>query len=297
MLIERSFNTGSVTINYAEGPDSGPPLVLLHGLPGRWQEFTPVLPALILQWHMYALDYRGQGKSGRSPGRYASRYYIEDIEAFLQQLGEPAILFGVSAGGMVALGVAARNPEMVRGIILGDSPIDMDVLLAWMSSEGFQDYFSTLRQKAGMKESFSGLKKALGEMLIQVAGKDELVRYEDSPGVDPVDIQQLAMTLYQMDPSVLDYHAAGHPKEFLAGFVFEEILEKIECPLLLLQANPSLGGMLTDSAVQQVQSILPDVTHVMLETVGHDLGLDSWNTSPLLRAVMIFLETIRETVN
>lgn len=59
MLKESSFNTGTVDINYAEGSPSGPPLVLLHGLPGRWQEFLPIIPNLSLFWHTYALDFRG----------------------------------------------------------------------------------------------------------------------------------------------------------------------------------------------------------------------------------------------
>jgi len=49
MLIERKIKLGSAEINYAEGPKSGPPLVLLHGLPGRWQELMPIVPTLILQ--------------------------------------------------------------------------------------------------------------------------------------------------------------------------------------------------------------------------------------------------------
>ncbi len=36
MLVERSFEAGEATLNYAEGPDSGPPMVLTHGLTDRW---------------------------------------------------------------------------------------------------------------------------------------------------------------------------------------------------------------------------------------------------------------------
>jgi hypothetical protein len=32
MLSEKSFDTGELLLNYAEGPASGPPLALLHGL-------------------------------------------------------------------------------------------------------------------------------------------------------------------------------------------------------------------------------------------------------------------------
>jgi len=69
MFKERTFDTGEVILNYAEGPASGPPLVLLHGFTGRWQGFLPLLPALSLRWHVYAPDYRGHGKSGRVAGK------------------------------------------------------------------------------------------------------------------------------------------------------------------------------------------------------------------------------------
>ena len=169
MLKERSFNTGTTEINFAEGPHAGPPLVLLHGLPGRWQEFLPILPTMSLLWHTYALDFRGQGKSGRVPGQYLAKYYVADVEKFLQQqLDEPAILFGESAGGNVALSVAAQRPELVRAIIVGDSPIDMDELIVWMTSEGFQHYFSALRELSGLDHSIAELTRQLADIPIQV---------------------------------------------------------------------------------------------------------------------------------
>lgn len=34
-LVEHSYDTGVVQINYAEGPATGPPLTFLHGGSGR----------------------------------------------------------------------------------------------------------------------------------------------------------------------------------------------------------------------------------------------------------------------
>ena len=45
--------------------------------------------------------------SGNGPIGSVSKFYIVDVEEFLrQQLDEPAILFGLSSGGAVALAVA-----------------------------------------------------------------------------------------------------------------------------------------------------------------------------------------------
>lgn len=293
MLKERSFNTGKTEINFAEGPHSGHSLVLLPGLPSRWQEFFPILPAMSMLYHTYALDYRGQGKSGRMPGQYLAKYYVADVVKFLQQqLDEPAILFGESAGGLVALGAGAQCPELVRAIIVGDSPIDMDGLVEWMTSEGFKYFFFALRAPSGLDLSIAELIRQIADIPIKVPGQEARIRFGDSPDVDVIQIQQLAITLSHMDPGVLEYHAEGRAREFLEGFDLDKILERITSPVLLLQANPSLGGMMTNEAVKHVQSILPNGIHVLIETAGHDLGLDTWEVSPLLRALTSFLGSL-----
>jgi len=293
MLREWLINTGTVQINVAEGPPSGPPLILLHGLPGRWQEFLPILPGLSLQWHTYALDFRGQGKSGRVPGQYQAKYYRADVQQFLwQQLHEPAVLFGLSAGGAVALAVAADCPERVRGLIVGDSPIDMDALVAWMTSEGFKYWFSALRELAGKGLSIAALTHRIADIPVQSPGQDTPVRYGEPSGTDAMAIQELAITLRHMDPGVLEYHAEGRASEFLEGFVLDSVLARITSPVLLIQGNPALGGMMTDRVVKQVQSILPGSVHVLIETAGHGLGMDTWEVAPLIRAVSAFLQSL-----
>lgn len=68
MLQEKTFNTGEVTLNYAEGDPTGPPLVLLHGFTDRWQTYQPIITPLYQSWYIYALDLRGHGKSEKKPG-------------------------------------------------------------------------------------------------------------------------------------------------------------------------------------------------------------------------------------
>ena len=66
---EHTFDTGTVTLNYAQAPSAGTPLVLLHGGSARWQSFADVVSDLRV-YHLYIPDLRGHGKSGRAPGHY-----------------------------------------------------------------------------------------------------------------------------------------------------------------------------------------------------------------------------------
>ena len=45
----------------------------------------------------------------------------------------------------------------------------------------------------------------------------------------------------------------------------------IRCPVLLLQADPRSGGMMTDDEVTQALPLLAEPSHVRLEGVSHAL--------------------------
>src|SRR6266567_3906585 len=117
-LRERAFAASEVVLNYAEGPSTGPPFVLLHGGSGRWQYGLAFLELLASAWHVFALDFRGHGKSGRAQSGYRLADYVRDTAEFLGDvIGEPATVYGHSLGGEAAVSLAAAHPQLFRALI------------------------------------------------------------------------------------------------------------------------------------------------------------------------------------
>ena len=293
MLKEQSFETGAVTINYAEGPPSGQPLVMLHGGGDRLQHFLPIIPDLVLRWHIFAPDLRGHGKSGRVPGEYRPEHYVADILAFLEhQCTERVVLFGHSLGGWIALLATAQRMAKVRALILGDPPLCIERFLAFEGSEERKSMWRFLHDLAASGLPVPELASALADLPVSAPGQDTPLRYGDLPGVDTAHLLGWAKTLSQVDPDVAQYHAEGRLGEYVEKVDIDAALRRLTCPVLLLQGDPSHGGVVSDSDVQHVASIVPDILHVQLAGAGHDLGLGKWEATPLLRTVTDFLESL-----
>jgi pimeloyl-ACP methyl ester carboxylesterase len=283
-LEEKSFDAGEVTLNYAEGEDNGPPLVLIHGLGRRWQVFLPLIPSLSLRWHIFAIDLRGHGKSGRIPRGYRGTQYSEDVIRFLhERVNEPAVVFGHSLGGMAAMWVAANDPDLVKAVILGDNLI---------TNTDFQEsyypmLFGGLRDVAIKGGTIEEIAHGLAEIKLKLPGLDELVRIGDLPGNDQAYLMWWARCVKQVDP---DTYAMSLDGTSVEGWNGEDLLRKIKCPTLLLQASPQLGGLMSDADVKLALKLLAHPVHVNFPTLGHALYIQQ--PEPILRAVNNFLESL-----
>jgi pimeloyl-ACP methyl ester carboxylesterase len=283
-LEEKTFNAGQVKLNYAEGEDNGPPLVLLHGLGRRWQVFLPLIPSLSLRWQVYALDLRGHGKSDHIPRGYRGTQYSEDVIRFLREkVGKPAVLFGHSLGGMAAMWIAAHEQQLARTIILGDNM----VVNTGLDGTYYAALFSGLRDLAIKGGTIEEIARGLAEIKLRLPGLDELVRIGDLPGNDQAFLMLWARCVKQVDP---DTYAMSLDGTSLVGWDGEALLRKITCPTLLLQANPELGGLMSDSDVKLALRFLAHPVHVQFPTLGHALYMQQ--PEPVLRAVNNFLESL-----
>src|SRR5512141_1593524 len=98
---EEIFDATVVKLNYLDyGSSSAEPLVLLHGGAWRWQEFLSLIPSLARRWRTYALDLRGNGRSGWVPNAYRLQDFTDDNAKFIERLNAPAVLVGHSIGGV-----------------------------------------------------------------------------------------------------------------------------------------------------------------------------------------------------
>lgn len=126
---EQQVAINGSTINFAEGPNNGLPLLLIHGQSVAWQNWHRVLPALSDHFHIFAVDCYGHGGSEHVAGKYTARALAADLGAFIEQIiGEPALVAGHSSGGLIAAALAAEQPEGVLGVVLEDPPFFSSVL-------------------------------------------------------------------------------------------------------------------------------------------------------------------------
>jgi len=282
VLPEKMFDAGTVAINYAEGPGNGPPVVLLHGIGRSWRDFLPVLPAFE-NFHVFALDLRGHGKSGRTPNSYRSRDYSADVVAFLKQKPQgPAVIFGHSLGGIVAMRVAANLRELVRAIIVGDSVLSRDALAHSM----YQGLFAGLHKIVIGGGSAQEMAQRLAKLEIRVPGLPEPIPIGDLPG-DDSDLQEWANCLRMLDPTAM--HSTIEGRTF-SDFDCDSVLGNIRCPVLILQANPEFGGLMSDSAVERIKTHVHQVDVVRFQLLGHALHLQ--RAQPVIEAVRKFVNSL-----
>ena len=123
-FVEKQVTLDDGTIlNYAEGPDNGPALLLIHGQMVSWEDYADVLPALSGYYHIFAVDVHGHGKSSKDPEKYSAEAIGKDLAWFLENvIGEPVVVSGHSSGGLLTAWLAANAPENVRGVVLEDPP-------------------------------------------------------------------------------------------------------------------------------------------------------------------------------
>lgn len=120
---DRSAAVGELTLHYLDWGTAGQPsLLCLHGITQTAHSWDEVAPALARTHHVRALDQRGHGDSTWAPdGDYRLTTQNGDIERFLGAIdAAPAILVALSMGGLVALTLAARRPDLVRALVVVD---------------------------------------------------------------------------------------------------------------------------------------------------------------------------------
>ena len=250
-LVESRLEIGDRHINYAEGPDNGPPMLLIHGISGRWQDWLSVVDAFAKRWHIYAVDLRGHGKSSWVPDGYHWRSYSEDQVEFVEKvIGKPAFVVGHSLGGVTALGFNYLRSDLVRAAVYEDPPLMLH--RRWEGNQFRNSFMVTL------------------EVLDNNRNYDAVLAHvrETNPELDDARCRERAEKLMAMDPDVYRSTLSGRAR---ANWRIEELLEHAESPGLLLQAEPTIGSALNDEESTEAMAILPTAEFEKWDDSNHGM--------------------------
>ena len=101
-----------------DGP--GPVVVLLHGFPLDRRMWDLQRAEVGSVYRVITPDLRGHGETAVPDGVYAIDTMADDVIDTLDALNltDPVVLGGHSMGGYVALSIALRHPDRLRGLVL-----------------------------------------------------------------------------------------------------------------------------------------------------------------------------------
>ncbi|HEX3784007.1 MAG TPA: alpha/beta hydrolase [Pseudonocardiaceae bacterium] len=179
---------------------TGEPVVLLHGGFSDSRDFHGNLTALSADFRLLLPERRGHGHTADQPGPITVELMAQDTIAFLEDtLDGPTRLVGYSAGGIVALWVALRRPDLVDRLVLisaafdaggmifrpsadGEPPAPLVAAYAEVSPDGAEHFPVVMRKIVDAVETEPGLDPAqLAEVsprTLVLAGDDDLVTLE-----------------------------------------------------------------------------------------------------------------------
>lgn len=293
-ITEKAAQVGDVNFNYAEGPDNGPALLMLHAQMLDWYTYHKVLPELSARFHVFAVDYPGHGKT-----TYPSDYPMtanqigSDLADFIQSvIKEPAYVTGNSSGGLLSVWLAANRPTLVTAIVLEDPPLysaeypeikktiaykafttsntavqtgyDDDFLNYWIenSSEFFRAYAGPFSQPL-IDFAVDSYRKANPGAPIEIAFL-------------PASVQEVIRGLNYYDPH---FGAAFYNGSWNEGFDHSAALQKIQCPALLLHANFEiedtgiLNGAMTQEQADTAVSLMVNGRYMKVDS-SHVINLE-----------------------
>lgn len=178
----------------------GPAVVLLHGSMESGLNHIALGDALAGEFTVVLPDRRGRGLSGPHQAGHGIETEVADLRAVLEHFGAQRV-FGVSAGGLVALETARRHPEVTHLALYEPALVAEGTALdpAWI--ERFDREIAAGKVSAAMVTSMIGLQ--LGPAALRffphglLAGLTDLMLKGEDKKAGPTDItmRRLAPTI------------------------------------------------------------------------------------------------------
>lgn len=114
------------------GDRAKPALVFSNSLGTDFRIWDAVVERLKDRFFILRYDKRGHGLSEATPAPYALTDHVDDLAALLDHFKiASAAVVGLSVGGMIAQGLAARRPDLVAALVLSNTAHKIGTEARW----------------------------------------------------------------------------------------------------------------------------------------------------------------------
>ena len=286
---EQQIEIGGAALNICEGPNNGPPLLLIPGQGCTWQEYCKALPGLVNQYHIVIVDVPGHGKSSWNPKLYSAIEIANLIAALIKlKFSVPVLVAGHSSGGLIAGVLAAQHPELVKGVLFEDAPffatepdrvgktfVGIDTFAnvpGFLAQTKEKDWLKWYMPRSYWARLFGPVwpvfTRAVLKRRNKQPGQPPIVRWV------PVNINRIWET--QCQPFDLKFAQTFADNSWFTGFDQAKTLNAIKCPTVFLKATTrfdrqgNLLAALSDDDLKHIESLLPN-NHTIRVKSSHDI--------------------------
>jgi pimeloyl-ACP methyl ester carboxylesterase len=247
------------------GPQTGAalPVLCLPGLTRTADDFDVIARALAsapAPRRVVAIDYRGRGLSDYDPdpAKYAVPMEMGDVLAVAASLGvSRAILLGTSRGGLISMGLAAAQPQLLAGVILNDIGPALEIG-GLMKIKG---YITDPPERATWDDAERGLRELFGSVFptLDAAGWQAWTRraFREKAGGG------LERTYDVRLSKTLDSVTAETP----LPEIWELFDKLVNLPVMLVHGG--LSDLLSPRVIQTMATRHPDMDVVEVPDEGH----------------------------
>lgn len=125
-------HVNGIVLHYEDSGADRPAIVFSNSLGTDFRIWDDVAADLRADFRIIRYDKRGHGLSQATPAPYRMSDHVGDLAALLDERKvTSAIVVGLSVGGVIAQGLAAVRPDLVRGLVLSNTAHKIGTIDSW----------------------------------------------------------------------------------------------------------------------------------------------------------------------
>jgi pimeloyl-ACP methyl ester carboxylesterase len=266
-----------------EGDTAKTPVLCLHGLTRNSRDFAALAEHIAPARRVIVPDQRGRGRSQYDPQwlNYHPGTYLDDMWTLLDELSlERLVVIGTSLGGLLAMLMAATQPQRIAGVVLNDIGPEIDPV----GVARIQAYAGRLPPVRTWDDAAAQMKMTFGLTFPEYGEQKwhEFARLSFVEGADGV--PRLAA-----DPKIGDAVRSIPPPPGAVQGMWLAFGQLRSIPALALRGAHS--DLLSAATFERMQQEVRSLVAVTVQNRGHAPQLDEPDS---LRAIDTFLASLRE---